>query len=173
MINGPEAGPADGSLALWACQSAHEYLADLSSQVTDENRLRDRRRAPPLQRQGVVHTQYVDNFLALSRDSLSAEDAAHTVGGLLVAEGFPVHPVEASAGGTALGWTFDPSAPIVGISARAGWRLRLGLWELARRGYASGEEVSCVVGRYTFRALIPRAAVVHLGLLRVQRRKWL
>ena len=54
------------------------------------------------------------------------------------------------------GWEFDPFKPVVGVSRRGLWRLRITLLYVASLGWASEHEISSLVGHFTFRALVRR-----------------
>ena len=146
--------PMGWTLALWVCQGLHEIIADRVPGISRTNALIDRQPAPSLQ--PYLHTEYVDNFVALSQKGGPVLKAATDVRDELTAAGLPCHEVECSQGGETLGWSFDERAPTVCVSRKGAWRLRLGLQELLRRGRASGDDLSCIIGHFTFRALIRR-----------------
>ena len=104
----------------------------------------------------MIHTQYVDNFLALSQRPEPARRAAEAVRAAFDAAALPHHGVEESRGGEALGWEFGSSAPVVGTTPRAIWRLRAAISEILRRGACSGDVLRVLVGHFTMRALIRR-----------------
>lgn len=54
---------------------------------------------------GFIHTQYVDNSVAIGREGRAAEEAAQAVSARLTEVGLPVDPVIA--------------APLVGVNERA------------------------------------------------------
>ncbi|CAK0899236.1 unnamed protein product [Prorocentrum cordatum] len=118
--------------ALYVCQALHEAVAERVTGVGADNRLVDGRPAPVVT-QGCVHTEYVDNFVALGTDREEGRRLATEVGAVLEADGPGVHPVTCSRGGDALGWHFDELRPAVGIAPRTAWRLILGLREILRR----------------------------------------
>ena len=66
----------------------------------------------------LVHSEYVDNVVGLSRDRATALVGASEVATTLTASGFRVHPPEASCGGDTLGWTFGVATPVIGIHHR-------------------------------------------------------
>ena len=86
--------------------------------------------------QGCIHTEYVDNFISLSRSQHAAERAATEVAAALSDAGLPLHPVEISQGGDTLGWHFDEWRPAAGAAPRTAWRLIAGIREILRRGRA-------------------------------------
>eukprot|EP00971_Amphidinium_carterae_P328838 6460920-Amphidinium_carterae.2 len=141
------------SHALWACQVMHESIVRVGN-VGMHNLLVDNRIAPRLD--PFVHTQYVDNFICLSQSERVGRKVAEDADSRLRARGLPTHGVEVSTGGTTLGWTFDSEQPMVYVSRASAWRLIFALEELARRGRASGRELSVVIGHYTMRSLIRR-----------------
>eukprot|EP00959_Pyramimonas_sp_CCMP1952_P247437 5172502-Pyramimonas_sp.AAC.1 len=63
------------SLSLWLCQSVNEIVSQRAGLVRPERVLVDRQPAPVVD-SGVVHTEYVDNFVALSLSEPSAIAAA-------------------------------------------------------------------------------------------------
>ncbi|CAK0889503.1 unnamed protein product, partial [Prorocentrum cordatum] len=89
-------------------------------------------------------------------NSSAVHDAAAAVQKELTASDLPTHPVEASVGGDALGWHFDEDKPVIGLSVRLRWRLRLGIGELLERGWCSGHAMMKVMSHLTSRALIRR-----------------
>ncbi|CAK0839946.1 unnamed protein product, partial [Prorocentrum cordatum] len=141
--------------ALYVCQALHEAVAEGVAGVEGGNRLVDGRPAPSVAR-GPVHTEYVDNFVALGTDGEEGRRMATEVGEALKADGLGVHPVTCSRGGDTLGWHFDEWRPAVGVAPRTAWRLILGLRELLRRGRASGAQLRSIVGHITFRVLLRR-----------------
>ncbi|CAK0863277.1 unnamed protein product, partial [Prorocentrum cordatum] len=148
--------------ALCVCHALHEAVAEGVAGVEGGNRLVDGRPAPSVAR-GPVHTEYVDNFVALGTDGEEGRRMATEVGEALKADGLGVHPVTCSRGGDALGWHFDEWRPAVGVAPRTAWRLILGLRELLRRGRASGAQLRSIVGHITFRVLLrrPILSVLH------------
>ena len=125
-------------------------------------RLVDRRPAPALS-DGLAHAVYVDNFIALPHRLEEVRAAATRMKGEMTASSLPTHPVEASVGGDALGWHFDADRPVIGLSVRLRWRLRLGIGELLKRGWCSGHTMMKVISHFTSRALIRRELLSCLG----------
>ncbi|CAK0864825.1 unnamed protein product, partial [Prorocentrum cordatum] len=154
--------PMGWSISLWICQSLNEAVTARALPGHFGRRLVDRRPAPDLQ-QGMAHAVYVDNFIALSHRLREVRDAATAVQGELTASDLPSHPVEASVGGDTLGWHFDEDKPVIGLSVRLRWRLRLGIGELLERGWCSGHTMMKVVSHFTSRALIRRELLSCLG----------
>ena len=156
--------PMGWTLALGICQSLHEHLAYQAPGVEKENVLLDGRPAPRLT--PAVHTGYVDNLIALGRSRDPVERLATLVDKALTGAGFPTLEVEVSRGGDTLGWHFDEEIPCVGINLRGAWRFRMGrmgIEALLMKGAATGDELSAVVGHYTFRALIRRELLSALS----------
>ena len=123
-----------------------------------------RRVAPPVDLQGhFAHTEYVDNFLAISQRPEVAQSVSQEVASALRQSGLPVHAPTCGTGAVALGWSFHALRPSIGASQRSMWRMRLGLLELVRRGSATGRQISIVTGHYTFRALIRRELLACLS----------
>ena len=108
--------PVGWNQALNVCQWAHEHLPERVSGISAENRFTDFVAVPPLTL--LVHTEYVDNFVGLSKKESVTRDAAERVSDALVKAGLPVHPVTCSLGAETLGWEFDPLRPVVGVSRR-------------------------------------------------------
>ncbi|CAK0903427.1 unnamed protein product, partial [Prorocentrum cordatum] len=154
--------PMGWSISLWICQSLNEAVTARALPGHFGRRLVDRRPAPDLQ-QGMAHAVYVDNFIALSHRLREVRDAATAVQRELTASDLPSHPVEASVGGDALGWHFDEDKPVIGLSVRLRWRLRLGIGELLERGWCSGRTMMKVISHFTSRALIRRELLSCLG----------
>ena len=90
----------------------------------------------------MVHTEYVDIFVALSQDRDLADQTAHVAEQRLRKAGLPMHAAESSVGGDTLGWHFDSSAPNVGVGPKALWRIRMAELELAKRKFATGSEIA-------------------------------
>ena len=96
--------PMGWTHALWWCQVAHEKAAGAAhADVNDENKVSDRRVAPTLSGKSVAHTEYVDNFGVFSLDRARAAEVVAAVDGELQRRGWPMHPVEVTAGGDLLG----------------------------------------------------------------------
>ncbi|CAK0856369.1 unnamed protein product [Prorocentrum cordatum] len=96
--------------ALCVCQALHEAVTERVTGVDADNRLVDGRPAPVVT-QGCVHTEYVDNSVALGTDGEEGRRLATEVGAALEADGLGVHPVTCGRGGDALGWHFDELRP--------------------------------------------------------------
>ncbi|CAK0796309.1 unnamed protein product, partial [Prorocentrum cordatum] len=140
----------------------HEAVAEGVAGVEGGNRPVDGRPAPSVAR-GPVHTEHVDNFVALGADGEEGRRMATEVGEALTADGLGVHPVTCSRGGDTLGWHFDEWRPAVGVAPRTARRLILGLRELLRRGRASGAQLRSIVGHIMCRVLLrrPILSVLH------------
>ena len=103
-----------------------------------------------------IHTEYVDNFVALSQSPGLVCSLAAKVGKKLSERGLPTHEVEAGVGLERLGWKFGDKLPIVQITPKRLWRLRLATQELLKEGRASGKLVEKLIGHFTFAALLRR-----------------
>ena len=90
----------------------------------------------------LIHTEYVDNFVALSQCHGSAKSAAEAVSAELQRRGLPVHEVEAGSGGETLGWKFSEDKSEVG--------------ELLKRRHCSGRLLEIILGHFTFVGLLYR-----------------
>lgn len=103
-----------------------------------------------------VHTEYVDNFVALSQKPGLAFELADIVGRKLRSRGLPTHETEGGAGVETLGWKFDSEGPVVRVTSRRLWRIRLATLELLRVGKANGKLIEKLVGHFTFAGLLQR-----------------
>lgn len=146
--------PMGWTLALWICQSAHEHVVDMQPAIDPQLRYVDRRPVPELK--DYVHTQYVDNFVAISQTRGRAKALAEAVGVALNRHGLPTHEVEAGYGVETLGWAFNADHPTVSITNKRLWRMRLATMELLKLGRASGRTLERLVGHYTFAGLMQR-----------------
>ena len=88
-----------------------------------ENALVDRRMAPTIG--PLIHTEYADNFESYAYREDLVTDAAQQSEGRLNDAGLPTHGVIDTRGGDSLGWHFCPTKPILGVSVRGMWKLRL------------------------------------------------
>ena len=88
--------PMGWTHALWVCQSCHEIIVDEIPRFAFNPRLVDRQPAPGMD--PFVHTEYVDNFVALSQRPGLAFELANEVGQRLRERGLPTHEVEAGRG---------------------------------------------------------------------------
>lgn len=103
-----------------------------------------------------MHTQYVDNFIAISQKPGRVRKLAELVGLELNKRGLPTHEVEAGPGRETLGWLFSAGHPIVSVTRRRMWRMRLATQEILRRGRGNGRLLEKLVGHYTFAGLLQR-----------------
>ena len=146
--------PMGWSHALWLCQYLHERVVEDVAGLGCHNRFVDGKIPPGLS--PLIHTEYVDNFVAFSQQDGLAENAARKVGQLMAERGLPVHDVEAGNGGETLGWKFSEDKPEVVVTPRRLWKLRLATLELLKGGTASGHLLECILGHYTFVGLLCR-----------------
>eukprot|EP00435_Cladocopium_sp_Y103_P028683 s382_g7.t1 len=146
--------PMGWAQALWLCQRCHEMVVDSIGSIPSSLRFVDGCPIPAVK--PFIHTQYVDNFVALSQRPHVAADIASQVGRALNERQLPTHAVEASAGGDTLGWHFDEQQPQVMMTPRRLWKLKMGIEELLDQGWASGKLIEKVVGHLTFAALLRR-----------------
>ena len=126
-----------------------------------DNALVDRKIAPAID--PLIHTEYADNFESYAYHEPLVAKAAKSVEILLNDAGLPTHDVFVTKGGASLDWEFSAVEPILGVSNRGMWRLRLGLLEFARRGYGSGHQLEILVGHFTSRALLRRELLSIFG----------
>ncbi|CAK0809251.1 unnamed protein product, partial [Prorocentrum cordatum] len=132
--------------ALNWCQ---RVLEDISSRVPGlgvESRIQDRRRPPSLS--PVAHSEYVDNFVALSQVPGNARAAARGVAEELRLAGLRAHPVEAGPGGEALGWFF--SSERLGRPKLSGEDLEALVGHCARAFLVRRELLCCFNAVYAF-----------------------
>ena len=101
--------PMGWNQSLWICQSLHEIVAGRVETVTEASRFVDRKPATVLRPFG--HTEYVDNFIALGQSRAPVLAVTQQVEHELNDAGLPTHPLEISAGGSTLGWTFQEDFP--------------------------------------------------------------
>ena len=141
-------------MLLWPCQYLHERVVEDVAGLGCHNRVVDGKIPPGLS--PLIHTEYVDNFVAFSQQDGLAENAARKVGQLMAERGLPVHDVEAGNGGETLGWKFSEDKPEVVVTPRRLWKLRLATLELLKGGTASGHLLECILGHYTFVGLLCR-----------------
>ena len=146
--------PMGWTQALWICQHCHERVVEGIDGLGGHNRLADKTPAP--RDQALLHTEYVDNFVALSQAQGEAFSQAVAVEGALNKRGLPTHTVESGTGGETLGWAFSAEKPEVMVTPRRLWRLRLAVLEVLRDGYLSGRTLECIIGHYTFAGLLRR-----------------
>eukprot|EP00971_Amphidinium_carterae_P078126 1545680-Amphidinium_carterae.3 len=145
------------TLALGICQELHESIALRVPGLTVSNRLVDKCPAPRITKeQNVIHTEYVDNFVALSQEVERSRNAATQLQSAMTDSGLPTHPVECTVGGDTLGWHFDSDLPLVGVNTRTAWKIRLAFLEVLRIGSCTGQQLRILVGHFTFRALVRR-----------------
>ena len=113
-----------------------------------------------------VHTEYVDNFVALSQSQGLVKELAAEVQGALQERGLPTHEVEATVGGDTLGWHFSDTSPTVTVTTRRLWKLRLATDELLARGWGTGQLLEKFIGHFTFAARLATSRVpLHLSSL--------
>ena len=143
------------------CQSVLEVLSRKVAGVSAENALVDRNVAPVIDL--MIHTEYADNFESYAYKARLVAEAAKGVEALLNDAGLPAHDVFVTKGGASLGWNFSAFEPILGVSVRSMWRLRLGLLEFARRGFGSGHQLEILVGHFTPRAILRRELLAGFG----------
>lgn len=146
--------PMGWSHALWICQVAHQFIVDRNPAVCPKLRCVDREPVPDLH--DYIHTQYVDNFVAISQTPGKAKMLAEKIGVDLQSHGLPTHPVEAAVGFETLGWLFTAGHPRVSITPKRMWKLRLATLELLKVKRCNGKLVERLVGHYTFAGLLQR-----------------
>ena len=146
--------PMGWTHALWLCQAAHEHIVNHCPEVDMKLRCGDKMPVPELK--DYIHTQYVDNFVALSQKPGRAKELAEAVGAKLNQHGLPTHEVEAGQGIETLGWLFTGGHPTVSVTRKRLWKLRLATLELLKVGRTNGKTIEKIVGHYTFAGLLQR-----------------
>ena len=161
-------------MALLICQMLHEHIAQQSAMLGPHNYFCDWKPVPAVPSdEKVIHTEYVDNFLALSNVETTAKSAADSVRDNLNLSGLPTHTATVSRGGSALGWEFSETSANVSVSRSSTWRLRMGITGLLQRNKVSGKELSKITGHFTFRALIRRELLSCLSaVFAFEERHW-
>lgn len=155
--------PMGWNQELWLCQGLHEAIVARVPSLTEGNRFVDGKPGMFLGRDALAHTEYVDNFVALSMDRNQALSAAETVSDEMQKAALPVHETEISVGGQTLGWEFAPDEHEVGAAPRAMWRLRLVLTQVLLNDCIRGDELEVLLGHYTVRSLIRRELLSVMG----------
>ena len=98
-------------------------------------------------REGVAHTEYADNFLALSRKEVRTSRATTAVRDAFEDRGLPTHEcTPASLQLDSLGWTLKGEPGVNHGKNERRWRLRLSILEVLRRGSATGKTIEVIVG---------------------------
>lgn len=146
--------PMGWTHALWICQYAHEAVVNANPYVDSRLRVVDKKEVPKLKT--YLHTEYVDNFVVLTQQKGLAYELADRVGQSLRERGLPTHPVEAGAGLETLGWKFSADHPMVQVTPKRMWKLRLATRELLRVGVCDGRLLERIIGHYTFAGLLQR-----------------
>ena len=104
-----------------------------------------------------MHTEYVDNFAALALQPAQANSWMISVQARLTELGLPVHEVEDATPETnLLVWQIYGARGVIPLTCERGWKLRLALLEIVRRGRASGRDIERLVGHATFVTLLRR-----------------
>ena len=85
------------SFSLWVCQRILETISSRAAGISVARTLIDRQPPPDIS-QDFGHTEYVDNFVALSQQEAAAKQAAERVEAELQRVGLPTHPVESVFG---------------------------------------------------------------------------
>ena len=143
------------SWSLFFCQKVHERATE-SLGLPASQRLVDGQAAPTLA-DGPMHMEYVDNFAALALQLAQANGWTRSVPEKLKQLGLPMHELEDATPETKLlGWSIEGARGVSSPTRERGWKLRLALLEICRRGRASGRDIERLVGHATFVALLGR-----------------
>ena len=140
--------------ALWVCQQCHLEVVNSLKAIPESLCFVDGKPIP--QMNPFIHTEYVDNFVALAQQPGIVAEAAALVSAEFQARGLPTHPVESGVGMDTLGWHFSESSPSVAVTPRRLWKLRFGVQELLKKGWSDGKTVEKIIGHLTFAALLRR-----------------
>ena len=84
--------------------------------------------------------------MAFSQCKGRAGALAELVGKALNEHGLPTHPVEAGEGIETLGWVFSEGKPLVSVTNKRLWKMRLASLHLIEHGKASGRTLERLVG---------------------------
>lgn len=125
--------PMGWNQALWLCQGLHEAIVSRVPELTEANRFVDGKPGIFVREGTLAHTEYVDNFVALSMDRDQVKGAAEMVSDEMQRARLPVHETDISIGGQTLGWEIAPDEHEVGATPRSIWRIRLGLTQAGGR----------------------------------------
>ena len=131
--------PMGFSWALWICQQIHQRAA-LRCGLSKSQRLRDRQ--PWRGGEQLHHSEYVDNFIALSKHKSVTMAAVSNVVDDLLSLGLPVHDIKHSCTrATLLGWEVDGRLGTVRPTQRRLWKVRLAIRQILKNGSASGADI--------------------------------
>jgi len=148
--------PMGWSWALWLCQKIHERIVEEAGS-DPKYRITDKTCTPDLSRP--CHTQYVDNFIAISSDADHVKKSVTAAIAALEARGLVVHEEDhggESATAKLLGWVIDRRSGRLVASPERLWRARLAIRALLARGRAKGRDVERLLGHLVFISLVRR-----------------
>ncbi|CAK0810560.1 unnamed protein product, partial [Prorocentrum cordatum] len=147
--------PMGWSHALDFCQRVHRSIVLEKGGLPGAAEIIDGR--PPADVREGAFTPYVDNFVAFGAGPERPGEMLDAARKALEGVGLPVHPAEAPVTvSEQLGWVFDGERGALRPKSRRVWRLRLGILELLKKGYATGRQIGKVAGHYPFIALAQR-----------------
>ena len=142
--------PVGRNQALNVCQWVHERIAERVSGISAENRFTDFVAVPPLPPKRDMSTIYSKTVTARVRAGTRPNEFLKHWSKPTCLFTLSLVPPETK------GWEFDPLRPVVGVSRRWLWRVRVALLRVASLGWAIEDEISSLVGHYTFLALVRR-----------------
>ncbi|CAK0824773.1 unnamed protein product, partial [Prorocentrum cordatum] len=148
--------PMGWSWALWMCQTVHERIVEQAG-ASPENRIVDKQVTPDLHR--ACHSQYVDNFIAVSTDASAVRSLVADAIRALEGRGLVVHEEEYSGEDKVAqvwGWQIDGSRGRVAATPVRLWRARLAIRAVLRRGRCSGRDLERLLGHLVFLSLVRR-----------------
>ncbi|CAK0818121.1 unnamed protein product [Prorocentrum cordatum] len=148
--------PMGWSWALWMCQTVHERIVEQAG-ASPENRIVDKQATPDLHR--ACHSQYVDNFIAVSTDASAVRSLVADAIRALEGRGLVVHEEEYSGGDKVAqvsGWQIDGSRGRAAATPLRLWRARLAIRAVLRRGRCSGRDLERLLGHLVFLSLVRR-----------------
>ncbi len=153
--------PMGWNHALGACQMIHESMVTKLAGLSCENQMKDGFEVPRMN--PIIHTEYVDNFVAYGVEEEPVRRAALSVNSLFEKKGLPTHGVDCNRGGKSLGWEFSSEDSTVGLNPHRLWRLRLAIDEVLRRDRLPGWYLESLVGHLTFAGLLRREYLSVFG----------
>ncbi|CAK0868150.1 unnamed protein product, partial [Prorocentrum cordatum] len=147
--------PMGWSHALDFCQRVHRSIVLEKGGLPGAAEIIDGR--PPADVREGASTAYVDNFVAFGTGPERPGEMLDAARKALEGVGLPAHPTETPVTvSEQLGWVFDGEREALRPKSRRVWRLRLGILELLKKGYATGRQIGKVAGHYAFIALAQR-----------------
>jgi hypothetical protein len=143
------------SWSLYFCQELLECMVERSGFPRDKQ-IRNRHVVPPITTTPAAAT-YVDGVAVISGQPAPALAGVARVKNNLDSVGLSCKPAdEPELEQVFTGLTFHRDTGRITVARGRIWRLRLGLHQLAKRGFATGEEIGRVLGHFTWACLVRR-----------------